>query len=78
MNSYVDNEFQKLVLARLRALPDDTNLSIGSRGSFDKQELVSHVEQNDEIGKKMIEIDRLYLRALKEGNLFEGQNISHN
>ncbi|HTE21745.1 MAG TPA: hypothetical protein VK674_01745 [Candidatus Limnocylindria bacterium] len=64
-DSYIDTEYQKLVLAGLRVLPDDTSLSIGLKGNFKKSELVGHVEKNDEIGKQMIEIDKLYLRTLR-------------
>ena len=70
-DKYVDEEYRKLVLARLKALPDDTSLSIGSRGSFKKGQLIEHVEENDDIGQQMVEIDKLYLQALKEGTLFE-------
>jgi hypothetical protein len=71
MPAYIDLEFQKLVRIRLQALPENTSLSIGSLGSFNKQELLEHVEKNDDIGKQMIEIDKMYLQALKEGTLFE-------
>jgi hypothetical protein len=71
MPAYIDLEFQKLVKVRLQALPENTSLSIGYLGSFSKQELLEHVDKNDDIGKQMIEIDKMYLQALKEGTLFE-------
>ncbi len=52
-----------------KALPSGQKVSIGSEGSFDKQELISHIEKQDNIGDKIIEIQLNYLRALKGGVL---------
>ncbi|MFH1078485.1 MAG: hypothetical protein V1745_04385 [Patescibacteria group bacterium] len=62
-----DEEIRKLVLARLSILSSDTIISIGSDGSFNRDELMDHVEMGDEIGKKMEEIDMEWLRSLKHG-----------
>lgn len=62
-----DEEIRKLVLARLSILSSDTVISIGSDGSFNRDELMQHVEQGDEIGKKMEEIDIEWLRSFKQG-----------
>lgn len=70
MQSDIDKQFQQLVLARLQALPQNTSLSIGSVGEYSKAELLEHVEANDEIGQQIIDIDKEYLKALKEGTLF--------
>jgi hypothetical protein len=70
MNNEIEREFQKLVMARLRALPDDTSLSMGNGKSYKKEELVGHVENNDDIGQQMVEIDKMYLQAIKDGSLF--------
>ena len=61
---------KNLVIARLKVIPDNLKLSIGG-GEYTKDELIKHVEQGDEIGKKIIEIEMSYLRSLKEGVLYE-------
>lgn len=61
---------KNLVIARLKVIPDNLKLSIGG-GEYSKDELIKHVEQGDEIGKKIIEIEMSYLRSLKEGVLYE-------
>lgn len=66
-----EQEIKQLVIERLKTLPEDTGLSIGSMGGFDKQELISHVELGDEIGWKIIEVELNFLRGLKEGILYE-------
>jgi len=62
-----ESEIKKLVVARLETMPEHLKVSIGSYGTFDKHELISHVESGDEIGKKIIEMQLYYLRSLKTG-----------
>lgn len=66
-----EQEIKQLVVERLKTLPEGTGLSIGSMGDFNKQELISHVEQGDDIGKKIIEVELNFLRGLKNGILYE-------
>ncbi|MFH1413188.1 MAG: hypothetical protein ABIG10_04185 [bacterium] len=66
----LDQEIKQLVMARLKALPEGIEVSIGSDGSFNKEELIKSVEADDEIGKKMIEVDMQSLQALKEGDFY--------
>lgn len=70
-------QVKKLVIARLDSLPSDVNISIGSGGSFNKQQLIEQVERDTEIGEKMIEIELEYLRKLKEGILYASINSNH-
>ncbi len=63
----IDEDIKKLVIARLEVLPSDKKISIGSAGEFTKQQLIESVKKEDEIGKKMIQIELEFLQALKEG-----------
>jgi len=67
----IDEETRKLVIERLKSFPSDKNISIGEEGSFTKDEIIGHVQKNDEIGKKMVEVELSYLKALKRGVFFE-------
>ena len=67
----LDEDIKQLVVARLRSLPPDREISIGADGSFKKEELIGHVEEEDSVGRKMIEIEMSFLRALKEGVLYD-------
>lgn len=60
-------KIKQLVKERLLVLPPDALISIGSYGSFTKKELISHVEKDDDIGKKITEIEMDYLKSLKQG-----------
>lgn len=60
-------EITELVKARLSVMPTDAVLSIGLFGQFKRDELIKQVENNTEVGKKIVEIEMQYLRLLKEG-----------
>ena len=68
----ISEDIKQLVILRLETLPSDKKISIGSYGDFIKEELVTHVEKEDEIGKKMVEIELEFLRALKKGIITHG------
>ena len=63
----VDNTIKETVIARLKTLPSDQKISIGSEGEFTRDEIIAHIEKQDKVGKKFIEIELEFLRALKEG-----------
>lgn len=65
-----EQEIKQLVVERLKVLPDNVGLSIGSAGEFNKSALISHVEQGDDIGRKIVEVELNFLRGLKEGILY--------
>lgn len=64
-----DKDIRSLVIARLRALSGGRKISMGSDGEFSKDELIKRVTKNDDIGKKITEIQLQYLKSLKEGFL---------
>ena len=66
-----EEEIQQLVIERLNIFPSELKISIGANGVFSKDELIEHVKKNDQIGKKIIEIQLSYLRSFKNGNLFD-------
>lgn len=62
-----DREIKELVIARLETMPCDEKVSIGSSGEFSKAELIQEVRKGTGIGKKIIEVEMEFLRAMKEG-----------
>lgn len=62
-----DEEIRKLVTARLSVLSSDTMVSIGSEGSFSRDELIHRVEEGDSIGNKIAQIEMEWLRSFKQG-----------
>ncbi len=63
----ISADIKRLVIFRLETLPSNKKISIGSSGEFTKEELVEHVKKDTDIGKKIIEIEMEFLRAMKEG-----------
>lgn len=62
---------KKIVIERLRQAPPNVKVSFGmSSGKFmERDELIKNVEENTEIGNKIIKIQLNYLKAFKEGFL---------
>lgn len=65
-------------MARLEVLPDNIGITVGSEGNYTKEQLLEHVDSGDSVGKQFIDLDLDFLRALKEGSLFEQQNLTSN
>lgn len=65
-NILSDEEVRKLVLARLSVLSSNTIISLGSEGSFTRDQLVESVKKGDSIGEKLAEIQLEWLRSFKE------------
>lgn len=66
-NLLSDHEIRKLVLARLSVLSSDTVISLGSEGSFNRDELVRKVQEGDKVGQKLAEMQMEWLQSFKEG-----------
>ena len=62
-----EEDIKRLVITRLELLPKNLKVSVGASGEFTPKELVEHVKKGDELGKKFIQIDMEFLRAMKEG-----------
>lgn len=62
-----DEEIRKLVIARLKLLSPHTIKSIGSMGTFSRDQLIERVERGDEVGETIKNIEMEWLRAQKEG-----------
>lgn len=59
---------QKIVIERIKAMAPNVRIALGSKGEFlNRDEILKEVSQNTDIGKKIINIQLKYLRALKEG-----------
>jgi hypothetical protein len=61
-----DEDVRKLVMARLSVLSKDTMISLGSDGSFTREQLMESVKNGDMVGEKLAEIQLGWLRSFKE------------
>ncbi len=55
-----------VVIARLSSISSDARISLGNLGIFSARELIRHIEENNEIGKKVVEIQMAWLRSWKD------------
>lgn len=62
----ISEDIINLVIARLETIPSNVEMSIGGDGSFTISELIERVKKQDDIGKKMIEMQLAYLRSLSK------------
>ena len=67
----INDDFKRLVYVRVQALPDNAVVSIGSIGDIPKVDLLKHIEQDDEIGQKMYEVEKAFFESLKDGSLID-------
>lgn len=73
-----DQDIINLVIARLETIPSNIEISIGNSGSFTVSELIERIEKQDDIGKKMVEMQLAYLRSLSKLPTQESQDASVN
>jgi hypothetical protein len=64
-------ELKEIIIRRIESsrLPSNILMSIGDMSDepMNLQEVISHVKKEDEIGKKILQMEVEYLKALKEG-----------
>lgn len=70
VKNLITEDMKKLVIARIQTLPPNLGIAMGSGEKFNKADLIKHVENEDEVGKKYIEMQMEFLRSLKDGSLF--------
>ena len=61
------NEIQELVIARLLTIPSNKTISIGNFGEFNRDQLIENVKSGSDVGRKIIEVELEFLRAMKQG-----------
>ncbi|OGG87076.1 hypothetical protein A3B87_03660 [Candidatus Kuenenbacteria bacterium RIFCSPHIGHO2_02_FULL_39_13] len=70
-NNEFDKDMKELVKARLNVLPKNVSVSIGQEGTFNREELIEHVDKEDNIGQKITQVEMEFLQAIKKGELYE-------
>lgn len=65
-------ELKKLVLERVSAMPDTLRVAVGS-SNLTKEDMLAHVNSEDEVGKQVMELELEFLRALGSGAVYGGE-----
>ena len=75
---HISQELKEIIIRRIESskLPENIRLSVGSLSQepMNLQDIIIHIQKEDEIGKKIIEMESDYLKALKEGIIPKLQN----
>jgi len=69
-------EIKDIVRANLERVSPKAILHIGGYGSFTREEILEEVDNDTDIGKKMIEAELEYLKLVKEGKIYD-QTLSY-
>jgi hypothetical protein len=67
MSEEITKEIKELIIVRLDSIPQNKKISIGKYGDFTKEQLIENVKNSSEVGKKIVEIELEFLRAMKQG-----------
>lgn len=58
-------EKEELVLCRLKTMPTNIRISLGSGRELARNYLIRHVKEGDRLGKLIVETQLDYLRSMK-------------
>ena len=65
-------QLKQITIARIRTISSDTKISLGSE-DYTVEELVTHVEKDDQVGEEMIQMNWQYLKDLASGALYDNE-----
>lgn len=66
-------DIKKLVIERIKASSDDLRISLGAN-KYTKEEILKSIEEENELGRKFIEIQMEYLRDMAQGAIYQQGN----
>ena len=69
-NSQVYEDIRKLVLARIKAMPKELKISIGS-SDYTKDQILKSTEENNELGQQVMNVHMDFIRSMASGSLYE-------
>ena len=71
-NPELYERLKQLVLERVNVMPDTLRMAVGS-DDLTKQDVVRHVQNSDEIGKQVMEMELEFLRDLASGAVYANE-----
>lgn len=70
----ISEDVKELVIARLEIMPSTYKLSIGTEGTFTRNQLIEHVIADDKIGNQFTRIQLNFIKALTTGKFIDTLN----
>ena len=65
----IDGDLKNLVIERIKASSSDIKISIGT-SEYSKEEMLKNVEEENEIGREIVDIQIEYLRDMADGAIY--------
>lgn len=69
LDADIKEQLKEITMARIRTVSQDTHISLGSE-DYSSEELINHLEKNDEIGDELIQMNWQYLKDLASGAIY--------
>ncbi|HLD85076.1 MAG TPA: hypothetical protein VI968_00815 [archaeon] len=63
----INEELKKLVIKRLEVMPSNIKVSMGTLGTFSKEDLIKNVEDDTNLGKFVVKMQIEYLKSMSKG-----------
>jgi hypothetical protein len=62
-----EEEFREIVIKRLEAMPKNIRVSMGSLGTFSREDLIRNVTEDTNLGKFILKMQIQYMRSMTKG-----------
>ena len=60
-------EFREIVIKRLEAMPENVKVSMGSLGTFSREDLIRNVSEDTKLGKFILKMQIEYMKSMSKG-----------
>lgn len=70
----IDSDLKKIILAKVESYDDDWVITIGGDGSFDKETITKEIQNETEVGLKMVKIENDFMTDLTNGKFYQVLN----
>ena len=69
LDSTLGEQLKQLVLERISVMPNTLSIAVGSE-ALTKEDMVHHVQEGDETGRQIIDMELSFLRDLASGAVY--------
>jgi hypothetical protein len=69
MDPELKEQLKQITIARVKTISNEARISLGSE-DYSSEELIKHIEKDDEIGEELIRMNWQYLKDLASGAIY--------
>lgn len=71
-NTQISEDIRKLVMARIKAMPVELKVSIGS-SEYSKEQILKGIKKNNDLGQQTMNVHMDFIRSMAAGELYEDE-----